>query len=213
MPAHTRAGRVRRRRTPCVSPGKPDAQQHPDRAEPVAPGNVLALGERASVVRDRQLVDPEPALADLRRDLRLDPEPVLTQVERPQDVGAERLVPRLHVGQRRVVEQGRQQREEAVADEVPEEVRPLRLAAAETRTYARRARTSATIATTRPASTPISAPTRIELRRERAVVLTAFAFPPITCAYSMFCASASCCLAIARLFEIVACRWAALSAW
>jgi hypothetical protein len=60
-------------------------------------------------------------------------EVVLVQVERAQDVGAERLVPRLHVGERRVVEHVRQQRQKAVAEQVPEEVRALRPAAREAR--------------------------------------------------------------------------------
>src|SRR5204862_67184 len=73
------------------------------------------------------------ALADLSRDLGLDREVVLAQVERPQHVGAERLVAGLHVGERRVEEEVREQAQEAVADEVPEEVRALRPAAGEAR--------------------------------------------------------------------------------
>ena len=66
-------------------------------------------------------------------DLGLDREVVLAQVERAQDVGAERLVARLHVRERRVEEDVRQQRQEAVAEQVPEEVRALRPAAREPR--------------------------------------------------------------------------------
>src|SRR5262249_54383216 len=61
-----------------------DSEQHVDRAEPVAPGDLLALVVAAAVVRDRQLVDPQVALADLARDLGLDAEAVLTQVERAE---------------------------------------------------------------------------------------------------------------------------------
>ena len=51
-------------------------------------------------------------LADLAGDLRLDPEVVLAQVERAEHVGAKRLVAGLHVGERRVEEDVREQREE-----------------------------------------------------------------------------------------------------
>src|SRR5207244_8192490 len=71
------------------------------------------------------LHDALPIFADLGCDLRLDPEAILAQVERTEDVGPERLVARLHVGERRVVEEACEQREEAVADEMPEEVRAL----------------------------------------------------------------------------------------
>ena len=48
------------------------------------------------------------------------------EIEGAQHVAAERLVARLHVGQRRVVEDVREQRQEAVPKQVPEQVRPLR---------------------------------------------------------------------------------------
>ena len=54
----------------------PDAQQHPDGAKAVAPGDLLPLLVAAAVVGDRQLVDPQLALADLAGDLGLDPEVV-----------------------------------------------------------------------------------------------------------------------------------------
>src|SRR5713101_8831604 len=93
------------------SSGDSDPQQYPDRAEPVAPRDLLALLVRATVIGDRQLVDPELALADLGRDLRLDPELVLAQVERAQHLRTKSLVAGLHVGERRVVEDAREQRE------------------------------------------------------------------------------------------------------
>ena len=44
-----------------------NSDQHPDRPEAVAPGDLLALGVRAPVVGDRHLVDPQLAPADLAR--------------------------------------------------------------------------------------------------------------------------------------------------
>jgi hypothetical protein len=97
--------------------------------DPVAPRDLLALAVLAAVVRDRQLVDPQLALADLCGDLRLDREIVLAKDERAEDVRAEDLVAGLHIGERGVEEHVREKGEEAVADEVPEHVHALRLAA------------------------------------------------------------------------------------
>src|SRR5439155_4711561 len=124
-----RRRRPRRRRR---SAEQTDAQEHADRLEAIPPRDLLPLCVGAAVIRDRQLVDAELALADLGGDLRLDAEVVLTQVERAQDLGAERLVARLHVGERRVVEHVREQGQKAVAEQMPEEVGALRSAARET---------------------------------------------------------------------------------
>src|SRR5581483_11596441 len=96
------------------------AEEDPERLEAVAPGDLLPFRIRAAVVGDRKLVDPQPALADLARQLRLDRESVLPEVERAEDVAAERLVARLHVGERRVEQHAGNEAEEAVADAVPE---------------------------------------------------------------------------------------------
>src|SRR5207302_6830020 len=122
-PAWT-VGRARRL-SPSPLAVQPHREEHVQRLEPVAPGDLLALRVRAAVVGDRELVDPQTAEADLRGDLRLDPEAVLAQVERAQNVDPERLVPGLHVVQRRVVEHVRHQAQETVSDQVPEEVGPL----------------------------------------------------------------------------------------
>ena len=63
---------------------------------------------------------------DLRGHLRLEAEVVGDQVEAAHEVAPERLVADLHVGDRRVVEDVREQRQQAVAGVVPEEVRALR---------------------------------------------------------------------------------------
>ena len=73
----------------------PDAQQYPDRLEPVSPRDLLPLRVRPAVIRDRQLIDAELPLADLRGDLRLDREVVLAEVEAAEHVAAEGLVPGL----------------------------------------------------------------------------------------------------------------------
>src|SRR5207253_1043350 len=108
------------------SAGQADAHEHADGLEAVPPRDLLPLRVGAAVVRDRQLVHAQLAFADLGGDLRLDAEVVLVEIEGAQHVAAERLVARLHVGQRRVVEDVREQRQEAVAKQVPEQVRPLR---------------------------------------------------------------------------------------
>src|SRR3954452_1457434 len=76
--------------------GHAHAQQDPDRAEAVAPGDVLALGVGAAVVGDRHLVDAQLPAADPAGDLGLDPEVVLAQRQRLQHLGAKRLVAGLH---------------------------------------------------------------------------------------------------------------------
>ena len=58
--------------------GEPVLQQHPQRDEAVAPGDLLALFVAAAVVGDRHFVDAVAALEDLRRQLRLDAEAVRT---------------------------------------------------------------------------------------------------------------------------------------
>ena len=109
-----------------------EAHERADGAEAVAPRDLLALGVRAAVVGDRHLVEadagPEPQ--HLGGELRLDPEVVGDRVQVADEVAAEGLVADLHVGDRRVVEHVGQQREEAVAGVVPEEVGALRVRAA-----------------------------------------------------------------------------------
>ena len=103
-----------------------------DGAEAVAPRDLLAFGVGAAVVGDRHLVeaDVRAEAQDLRGQLGLDPEVVGDQVQAADEVAAERLVADLHVGDRRVVEHVGQQRQEAVAGVVPEQVRALRVRAA-----------------------------------------------------------------------------------
>src|SRR4029079_11213024 len=76
----------------------------PPRDEAVAPGDLLALVDLASGVRDRHLVDPDAAAQDLRRDLGLELEARRPQGDAVEHRTVEELVTRLHVGERRVVE-------------------------------------------------------------------------------------------------------------
>src|SRR4051812_31463784 len=109
-------------------------EERPHGREAVLPRDLLPLVVGAPVVADRQLVDPEAATADLGGQLRLDAEVGLAQrLGRAQHLERESLVARLPVRQRRVVEDVREQREEAVAGLVPEEVHALRPPAAQPR--------------------------------------------------------------------------------
>src|SRR5687768_18540421 len=88
---------MRRRSVPCNgansragaeagSLAEPIFQQHPERDEAVAPGNLLAFVVAPAVVGDWHLVNPELPLEDLRGELGLDAEAVRLQAHRPQDL-------------------------------------------------------------------------------------------------------------------------------
>src|SRR5258706_917879 len=98
-----------------------------DRAEPVAPADLLALGIGAPVVRDADLVDAHAQLGDLRGDLGLEAETVLLDRDRLDHLAPEGLVAGLHVGKVQVGEHGVKKREHAVADAVPEVEYTVRL--------------------------------------------------------------------------------------
>src|SRR3954449_5888721 len=97
-----------------ASVGKAELGKGPECRKSVAPGDLLALVELATGVRDRGLVDADPALQDLRGDLRLDVEAVAAQPEVEEQLAVDQLVTRLHVGERRVVEHVGNERQEAV---------------------------------------------------------------------------------------------------
>ena len=98
-----------------------EAEDRPHRGDRVPPADLLALGVHPAVVRDRHLVDPAAQVRHLGRELGLEAEAIRAQRDAAQDVGAERLVARLHVGEVQVGAHVRQERQEAVADGVPEE--------------------------------------------------------------------------------------------
>src|SRR6476646_3449442 len=111
-----------------------EAKERAHGADAVAPGDLLALGVRAPEIADRNLVQAHLALAqDLGRQLGLDREVVGDEVQRTHEITTERLVADLHVGDRRVEQHVREEREEAVAGVVPEQVRALGLAAPQAR--------------------------------------------------------------------------------
>src|SRR5918999_545280 len=100
----------------------------------VAPGDLLALLEGSAEVADRQLVDPGSRGGQHPgRYLGLQPKAVLFEVEAPQQVAAECLVPRRDVADGGVVHDTRRQAEQPISDVVREEVHALRLTAAEPR--------------------------------------------------------------------------------
>ena len=92
----------------------------------VLQADLLALGVVAAVVRDRHLVDAQPQLGDLGRDLRLESEPVAPQGNSLERRRAKELVARLHVGQVEIGGGVGQQRQQPVGDHVPEQVHASR---------------------------------------------------------------------------------------
>src|SRR4051794_16944004 len=107
--------------TRAGSVGKAELGKRPQRRETVAPSDLLALVELATGVGDRDFVDADLPLQDLRGDLGLDVEAVAPQAEVGHELPVDELVTRLHVGERRVVQHVGDQREETVADPVEEE--------------------------------------------------------------------------------------------
>src|SRR5262252_4527241 len=75
-----------------------------DGAHAVLPADLLPLLVRSPAVADGNLVDPQLHLGDLGGQLGLDAEAVLLDDQRLRDLGAERLVADLDVGEVEVVE-------------------------------------------------------------------------------------------------------------
>src|SRR5262249_31785458 len=119
---------------PSSTSAETDANEHAQRLDTVAPGDLLALRVRAAVVGDRELVDPQilPS-TQAAGDLGLDSEIVFAQLERADHLRAECLVAGLHIGERRVEEHPGDHAQEPVSDQVPEQVGALRPAPRETR--------------------------------------------------------------------------------
>jgi len=103
-----------------------------DGAHAVLPADLPTLLLRATIVGNSYLIDPElPPLGDLRRDFGLETEPGLLDLDRLDDLSAERLEAGLHVGEIQVGEHVRQHREETVAEAVPVIEHPMGLPARE----------------------------------------------------------------------------------
>ena len=115
-------------------PFEPVADEGRQRRGAIAQPDLLPLGPGAREVGDGHLEDAEPAARDLHRDLRVDPEAaLLNDVERGNHSPVERLVAGRHVGQVQVRDDVRDQRQDTVADRMPEILDPVLRAAAETR--------------------------------------------------------------------------------
>jgi hypothetical protein len=103
------------------------------RAEPILRANLLALGVGTSCVRHAHLVDAQPHPRDARDDFGLETKPLLAQVHLLQDLAAEHLVTGLHVREVQIREHVRQQRQEPVADRMPEVQHAVRIPSEEPR--------------------------------------------------------------------------------
>src|SRR5262245_61430275 len=106
------------------------AEERPHDSQPVERGQLLPLLAAAGAVGDRHLVDPDASREQPRGDLGLDREAALAETERAEELGPHRLVPRHQVGDPAVVDDVREERDGAVADDIPEAVRRVRLEAA-----------------------------------------------------------------------------------
>src|SRR5581483_7778996 len=87
---------------------------------------LLPLLAAACAVLDRHLVDADAAAEEPRGDLGLDREAAPAQVERPEELRAERLLSRHQVGDLGVVEEVGGERHGATAEDVPEAERRVR---------------------------------------------------------------------------------------
>src|SRR5207237_4134917 len=91
------------------------------RRDTIAPGDLLPFGVRAAAVGDGQLPDAGARLRQPCRELDLDPEALCPERQALEEVGPDELVARLHVREVQVGEHVGDEREEVVADGVPEE--------------------------------------------------------------------------------------------
>ena len=96
------------------------AHDRPEGGDGVLPADLLALFVRAPVVGDGHFEDAVAAPRHFRRELRLDAEAARLDGHGLDDLAAEHLVAGLHVRQIEVREHVGGQRQEAVADRVPE---------------------------------------------------------------------------------------------
>src|SRR6202049_1892207 len=95
----------------------------------VAPGDLLAFGERAAVIGDRHLVDAQVGdREDAGGALRLEAKVLGDERQAAGDVPADGLVAHLHVRQGGVEQHAGDEAEQPVAGVVPKEMGALRLA-------------------------------------------------------------------------------------
>src|SRR5207237_8241216 len=91
------------------------------RRDTIAPGDLLAFAVGPAAVRDGQLPDAGARLGQPCRELHFDSEALRPERQTLEEVGPDQLVARLHVRQVQVGEHVGDEREEVVADGVPEE--------------------------------------------------------------------------------------------
>ena len=111
----------------------PKARNGRQGLDPVAPVDLLALLVGTTGVADGNLEDASPALGQLDGQLGLEPEVVRHQRDRAQQVGANRFVASLHVGQIQVGHAIGEKGHQPIADLVMKEQRPAHLAAGKAR--------------------------------------------------------------------------------
>src|SRR5205085_2316384 len=88
--------------------------------EGIPPADLLALLELASGIGDGNFIDAIPGAQNLRSDFRIKTPPRCGEPDTTHDVSRYDLVSGLHVGQRRVVQDVRQQCYQTIAHAVPE---------------------------------------------------------------------------------------------
>ena len=96
-------------------------EDRPQGDDPVRPADLLPFPVGPARVGDRHLVDPRAHLRQLGGELGLHAEAVGPDGDALDDVGAEDLVPRLHVGEVQVRDHVGDERQHLVGDVVPEE--------------------------------------------------------------------------------------------
>src|SRR5574341_180384 len=106
--------------TIIASVEQPEAEDAVEGDDAVPPSDLLPLGVRPAMVRDRHLVDPAAELGHLDRQLGLDPEPIRLKAETLEHVGPEDFVPDLDIAQVEVRGHVAEVGEEPIPDVVPE---------------------------------------------------------------------------------------------
>src|SRR4029453_18510028 len=116
----------------CASAKQVVFDNAPQSADAVLPPDLLALFVGSASIRNADLEDSPLQLRHFCRDLRFETEPVLFDHDLLQDFSSEDLVASLHVGQVQIGERIRAQRQQVVANGMPEIQDAMGLAAGET---------------------------------------------------------------------------------
>src|SRR5213079_3119044 len=92
----------------------------PQRFDAISPTDLLSFLVCAPVIRDPHFIYSQLHPRDLDRNLRLKSESVLLELDRLNHVAPEDLEARFHIGQVQVGKHIRDQREETIANRMPE---------------------------------------------------------------------------------------------